>query len=82
MGVTLSVEAEPRGRRTDASSELVFLSVEAAGTTSYLITPISAILGSLKSGQGVGKGGEAAELQAGPLPAPWACQPLICSMFL
>lgn len=26
-----------------------------------------------------GRGKEATELQAGPLPAPWACQPLICS---
>jgi hypothetical protein len=45
-----------------------------------LTIPCFVILGSLKSGQSVEKAGsEAAELHAGPLPAPWACQPLICS---
>lgn len=41
---------------THASFELVFLNVEAAGPRPCLITPIAVILGSLKSGQGVGKG--------------------------
>lgn len=52
---TLRVEAEPSGGETNASFELVFR-VSAAGPVPCLITPISVIPGSLKSGQGVGKG--------------------------
>lgn len=58
----------PRADGQTHPFELVFQSVEAAGPMPYLITPISVILGSLKSGQGAGKAGKAAELQAGPCP--------------
>lgn len=45
-----------QGQVENTSSELVFLNVEAASPVPCLITPISVILGSLKSGQGMGKG--------------------------
>lgn len=50
------MEAEPSGGDTNASFELLFPNVEATGPLPSLITPISVILGSLKSGQRVGKG--------------------------
>lgn len=82
MGVTLSAEAEPMGSWANMSSRLVSLNVGTAGPVPYPITPISAPgLPGIRSGGGE-RGGEAAEFQAEPLPAPWACQPLICSMFL
>lgn len=47
------MEAEPSGRETNASFELVFRPL---APRALLDHPISVIPGSLKSGQGVGKG--------------------------
>lgn len=61
-------------RWTNASFQLASLEVEAASPTTYLTTRFVS-----RDSQIRPESKEAAELQAEPLPAPWACQPLICS---
>lgn len=61
-------------RWTNASFQLASLDVEAASPTTYLTTRFVS-----RDSQIRPESKEAAELQAEPLPAPWACQPLICS---
>lgn len=53
---------------------LVSLDAEAANRTPFLTTCLVILDSQIRP-----ESEEAAELQTEPLPAPWACQPLICS---
>lgn len=64
----VTVWQQSQRRMNNTSFELVFLSVEAASPVPCLITPISVILGSLKSSRG-GDGG-VKRLSSGQGPCP------------